>query len=166
MDGARGGSARAAWLRLVKSRWRFGSNPSLSAMPIDDGERGDTSLGLGGLTLRGGCGSLLVAGVVRKARVALQHSVPSRSPLTAKLASSLCLSNWQAGVSQRIFDHYVIKDRLKDGHPQASGDWRVILHGIPCMASRHSLPLVLPAFVRSVPFRLPCWHSLLQGAEN
>ena len=55
-------------------------------------------------------------------------------------------------MSQRIFDHYVIKDRLKDGHPLASGDWRVILHGIPCMATRHSHPLVLPAFVRSVPF--------------
>ena len=92
-------------------------------------------------------------------------AIPSSSSRDS-LHPPLGLSGGGVGVSQRIFDHYVIKDRLKDGHPQASGDWRVILHGIPCMASRHSLPLVLPAFVRSVPFRLPCRHSLLQGVEN
>ena len=78
----------------------------------------------------------------------------------------LGLSGGGVGVNQKKIDHYVIKDRLRGRHPHASGDWRVIRHGIPCMATRHSLPLAPSAFVRSVPFRLPCRHSLLQGAEN
>ena len=170
MDGARGVSTWVAWLRLVKSRWRFGSNLSLSARLIDAEERGDAVPFGEELRLQGrmkdpvrhrGEADWLTGSTPTLCAV---HSSSSRDSLHPPLS----LSGGGVGVSQRKIRPLSYQRPTKGQASAHLGERFDILHGIPCIASCHSHPLAPSAFVRSVPFRSVTAVGTLYciGAQN